>query len=101
MSIGNKFADPKKIYSILDRPPVLNCGGKLDENGVDSYWGPSLTLQSEAHSANITLIMEKYSKTGIIDAKVRENLQYGDVSSIPDFHKPTTQSQEQASYLTL
>lgn len=86
MSFGNKNADPKKIYSLLERPPVKECGGKLDKDGVDSYWGESLTIQSEAESANIPKIMEKYTKTGIVDVHVRENLQYGDVSEIPDFH---------------
>lgn len=86
MSINNKKADPKKIYSYLDRPPVMECGGKLDENGVDSYWGESLTVQSEAESADITLIMEKYTRTGNIDAHLRQNLQYGDTTTIPDYH---------------
>lgn len=86
MSVNNKKADPKKIYSYLDRPPVLECGGTLDENGVDSYWGESLTIQSEAESADITLIMEKYTKTGNIDVHLRQNLQYGDTTTIPDYH---------------
>jgi phage internal scaffolding protein len=87
MSIGNKKADPKKIYSYLDRPPVFECGGKLDKDGIDTYWGESLTLQSEADSANITLIMEKYSKTGVMNVPVRENLQYADLSNLPDLHQ--------------
>lgn len=86
MSVNNKKADPKKIYSYLDRPPVMECGGKLDADGVDSYWGPSLTVQSEAESADITLIMEKYTRTGNIDAHIRQNLQYGDTTLIPDYH---------------
>lgn len=86
MSFNNKNVDSKKTYSLYERPPVKECGGKLDKDGIDSYWGESLTIQSEAENANITLIMEKYSKTGIINAHIRDNLQYADLSELPDYH---------------
>lgn len=86
MSYNNKKIDSKKIYSLLDLPPVKECGGTLDKDGIDSYWGESLTLQADAENADITLIMQKYAKTGIFNATIREGLQYGDISQLPDYH---------------
>lgn len=87
MSFNNKKVDPKKIYSLLDLPPSLSCGGVKDKDGVDTYWGPSLTLQAEAENADISLIMQKYAKTGIITAPIKGNMVFGDASQVPTYHE--------------
>lgn len=87
MSYGNKNVDSKKTYSLYDLPPVKSCGGKLDKDGMDTYWGSSLTLQAEAENADIPLIMEKYAKTGVINANIKSNLQFGDASMVPSYHE--------------
>lgn len=87
MSYVNKNADPKKIYSILDKPPVLNCGGAPDKEGNDTYWGKSLTKQSDEADANIQFILQKYEKTGMLSAAIRENPAYGDFSQVPSYHE--------------
>lgn len=83
----NPNAKEHKVHTIENRPPVLECGGKLDKDGIDSYWGESLTLQAEAENADITLIMQKYAKTGIITAPIKNNPVYGDYSTMPSFHE--------------
>lgn len=87
MSFNNKNADSKKIYSILDRPPVLNCGGEKDKEGNDSYWGKSLTLQSDEQNANIHFILNKYEKTGALQAAIKQNPIYGDFSDMPSYQE--------------
>lgn len=87
MSFGNKKCDPSKVYSMLDRPPVLECGGSLDKEGNDSFWGKSLTLQADEKEANIHFILDRYQKTGALSAAIRENPSYGDFSDIPSYHE--------------
>jgi len=88
MSIDNKNKAVKgKIYSLKERPPVHNCGGKLDEEGNDTYWGKSLTLQADEEHANINKILQKYAKTGQLNANVKYNPIYADYSDVPSFHE--------------
>lgn len=84
-------ADPKKVYSSMNHPPIRECGGKLDDTGEDTYWGPSLTLQSEKDTNNMQLIMDKYAKTGVLDSFSNKELRYGDQTQVPDYH--TAQNQ--------
>lgn len=88
MSYNNSNkSDPKKVYSILDKPPVFECGGKKDKEGIDLYWGKSLTLQADEQNANIHFILERYQKTGALTAMIKENPQYGDFTQVPTYQE--------------
>lgn len=88
MSIDNRNGnDPKKIYSLGDRPKGHKSGGKPDKEGVDSYWGPSKTLQADEQNANIHFLMARYEKTGQLPQLIRENPQYGDFSDMPTYQE--------------
>lgn len=81
--------EPKnKVYNLLDRPPVLECGGSLDKEGVDTYWGRSLTVQADEANGNIHSILSKYEKTGmILPQLIKQDKVYGDFSAVPDYQE--------------
>lgn len=88
MSYNNKNVDPNKIYSLLDRPPVKECGGKLDKEGNDTFWGKSLAIQADEQNGNIHSILSKYEKTGgILPQLIKQNPQYGDYSDVPTYQE--------------
>jgi len=88
MSYNNRNgADPKKVYDIFNPPPAHKSGGPLDKEGIDSYWGPSRTVQADEKNANIHLILERYQQTGQLPMMIQKEPKYGDFAEMPTYQE--------------
>lgn len=67
----------------LEGSPILDYRGKPRVQTINTE--PSMTVQSDAHKADIKEILKKYKSVGIVEHLNESEAQYADISQFTDY----------------